>query len=133
MGLDLLFFSRVLRGIHNDTFNHLLFDVKEIEYGGEFLFFEDLNLNNNKITNLADPDQDNEAVNIGYLHQKLAYIDLTAYLKKDGSQSMTGNLKMDKNYIEDLETPNDVPITDLVNYRKDAYRAANKEYLGKNS
>ena len=45
---------------------------------------------------------------------------------------MTGNLKMDKNYIEDLETPNDVPITDLVNYRKDAHRAANKEYLRKN-
>ena len=48
-GLDLLFFSRVLRGKHNDTFNHLLFDVKESEYGREFLFFEDLNLNNNKI------------------------------------------------------------------------------------
>ena len=45
---------------------------------------------------------------------------------------MTGNLKMDKNYIEDLQTPNDVPITDLVNYRKDAYRAANKEYLRQN-
>ena len=34
--------------------------------------------------------------------------------------------------IEDLETSNDVPITDLVHYRKDAYRAANKEYLRKN-
>ena len=45
---------------------------------------------------------------------------------------MTGNLKMDKKVIEDLETPNDVPITDLVNYRKDAYRAANKEYLRQN-
>ena len=45
---------------------------------------------------------------------------------------MTGNLKMDKKYIEDLETPNDVPITDLANYRKDAYRAANKEYLRQN-
>ena len=45
---------------------------------------------------------------------------------------MTDNLKMDKKYIEDLETPNDVPITDLVNYRKDAYRAANKEYLRRN-
>ena len=46
---------------------------------------------------------------------------------------MTGNLKMDKKYIEDLETPNDVPITDLANYREDAYRAVNKEYLRQNS
>ena len=45
---------------------------------------------------------------------------------------MTGNLKMDKNYIEELETTNDVPIADLVNYRKDAYRAADKEYLRTN-
>ena len=45
---------------------------------------------------------------------------------------MTGNLQMDKKYIEDLETPNDVPITDLANYRKDAYRAVNKEYLRQN-
>ena len=44
---------------------------------------------------------------------------------------MTGNLKMDKKYREDLQTFNDVPITDLVNYRKDVYRAANKEYLRK--
>ena len=47
-----------------------------------------------KITNLADPDQDNEAVNKDYVNRKLANVDLTAYLKRDGWQRMTGNLQM---------------------------------------
>ena len=132
-GLDLLFYSRVLRGKHNDTFDHRLFDAKESDYLNHLLFFEDLNLNNNnKITNLGGPVRDDDAVNKGYVDGKVVNVDLTGYLKRDGSLNMTGNLKMDKNYIEDLEKPNDVPITDLVNYRKDAYRAANKEYLRQN-
>ena len=132
VGLDFLFYSRVLRGKHNDTFDHRLFDAKKSDYLNHLLFFEDLNLNNNKITNLGGPVNDDDAVNKGYVDGKVVNVDLTGYLKRDGSLNMTGNLKMDKNYIEDLETPNDVPITDLVNYRKDAYRAANKEYLRKN-
>ena len=46
VGLDILPFSRVLKGKHNNTFDHQLFDVKESEYDTEFLFFEDLHLNN---------------------------------------------------------------------------------------
>ena len=132
MGLDFLFYSRVLRGKHNDTFDHRLFDVKESDYLNHLLFFEDFDLNKNKITNLGGPVRDSDAVNKGYVDGKVVNVDLTGYLKRDGSLNTTGNLKMDKNYIENLETPNDVPITDLVNYRKDAYRAANKEYLRQN-
>ena len=33
--LKFLFYSRVLRGKHNDTFDHQLFDVTEIDYQGE--------------------------------------------------------------------------------------------------
>ena len=131
-GLDLLLYSRVLRGKHNDTFDHGLFDAKESDYLNHLLFFEDLNLNNNKITNLGGPVRDDDAVNNGYVDGKVVNVDLTGYLKRDGSLNTTGNLKMDKKYIEDLQTPNDVPITDLVNYRKDSYRAANKEYLRQN-
>ena len=131
-GLDLLFYSRVLRGKHNNTFDHQLFDVKESDYLNHLLFFEDFNLNKNRITNLGGPVRDDDAVNKGYVGRKVVSVDLTGYLRRDGSLNMTGNLKMDKKYIEDLETPYDVPITDLVNYRKDAYRAANKEYLRQN-
>ena len=53
-----------------------------------------LQMGSKKITHLADPVQDNEAVNKGYLDRKEAHVDLTDYLKRDGSQSMTGNLQM---------------------------------------
>ena len=96
------------------------------------MYFEDINLNQNRIIKLQDPIDDNDAVNKGYVDGKVVNVDLNGYLRRDGSLNMTGNLKMDKKYIEDLETPNDVPITDLANYRKDAYRAANKEYLRQN-
>ena len=169
VGLDLLLFSRVLRGKYNNTFGHQLFDVKESDYLNHLLFFEDLNLNDNKITNVKDPVHDGDVVNKKYFKTNAVLLNgnnlmksnidmsgrriynlpnpigpnqpatksfvenkINDYLKRDGSLNMTGNLKMDKNYTEDLETPNDVPITDLVNYRKDAYQAANKEYLRPN-
>ena len=127
--LKFLFFSRVISGRQNNTFNHDLFNVNSVQYQNQILYFEDINLNENRIIKLQDPIDDNDATTKGYVDGKVVNVDLTGYLRRDGSLNMTGNLKMDKKYIEDLETPNDVPITDLVNYRKDAYRAANKEYL----
>ena len=212
--LTISFYSRTLRGKHDDTFNHDIFNLREgQESNDQFLFFEDFNMNDNriyglplptgpqqpatkkyvhdnalslsggtmkggfsmsgnriyslpiptgsqqpatkeytekyflrrtgnettdynadrkKIVNLADPTDDNDAANKGYVLRQVGNANLSAYLRRDGTQSMTGNLQMDKHYIEDLETPNDVPITDLASYQKDAYRAANKEYLRQN-
>ena len=130
--LKFLFFSRVISGRQNNTFNHALFNVNSVQYQNEILYFEYINLNENRIIKLQDPIDDNDAATKGYVDGKVVNVDLTGYLRRDDSLNMTGNLKMDKKYIEDLETPNDVPITDLVNYRKDAYRAANKEYLRQN-
>ena len=96
-GLDLPFFSRVLRGKHNDTFNHLLFDVKEIEYGGEFLFFEDLNLNNNKITNLAGPEKDGDAITKKYFKNKAVLLNRDNLMK--------ANIDMSNRRIYNLPTP----------------------------
>ena len=126
--IKFLFFSRVISGRQNNTFNHALFDVNSVQYQNQIMYFEDINLNQNRIIKLQDPIADNDAVNKGYVDGKV----VNGYLRRDGSLNMTGNLKMDKKYIEDLETPNDVPITDLANYQKDAYRAANKEYLRQN-
>ena len=130
--IKFLFFSRVISGRQNNTFNHALFDVNSVQYQNQIMYFEDINLNENRIIKLQDPIDDNDAATKGYIDGKVVNVDLTGYLRRDGSLNMTGNLKMDKKYIEDLETPNDVPITDLANYRKDAYRAANKEYLRQN-
>ena len=86
--------------------------------------------NSKRIENLPKPLGPRQPATKEYVDDNLP--STTEFLKLDGSRAMTGNLQMDKHYIEDLETPNYVPITDLVNYRKDAYRAANKEYLRKN-
>ena len=185
LSLDLLFYSRVLRGKHTNTFDHQLFDVKETESGNAFLFFEDIKMNDNqifglpqptgpqqpatkkyvddnalllsggnmtgnivmqgnriyslpiptglqqpatkeytekyflrrtgnettdynadskKLVNLSDPTNDNDAANKGYVLQQVGNVDLTAYLKRDGTQSMTGNLQMGDNTITGIRS-----------------------------
>ena len=185
LSLDLLFYSRVLRGKHTNTFDHQLFDVKETESGNAFLFFEDIKMNDNqifglpqptgpqqpatkkyvddnalllsggnmtgsfsmqgnriyslpiptglqqpatkeytekyflrrtgnettdynadskKLVNLADPTNDNDAANKGYVLQQVGNVDLTAYLRRDGTQSMTGNLQMGDHTITGIRS-----------------------------
>ena len=185
LSLDLLFYSRVLRGKHNNTFDHQLFDVKESEYDNEFLFFEDIKMNDNriyglpqptgpqqpatkkyvddnalplsggtmkggfsmsgnriyslpiptgsqqpatkeytekyflrktgnettdynadskKLVNLADPTNHNDAANKGYVLSQVGNVDLTAYLRRDGTQSMTGNLQMGDHTITGIRS-----------------------------
>ena len=60
------------------------------------MYFEDINLNQNRIIKLQDPIDDNDAVNKGYVDGKVVNVDLNGYLRRDGSLNMTGNLKMDK-------------------------------------
>ena len=116
-----------MRGKHNDTFNHEIFDVREGRGYNDFLFFENISMNDSRIYDLPQPTGPQQPATKKYVDD-----NLTSFMKLDGSRAMTGNLKMGKKVIENLETPNDVPITDSANYRKDAYRAANKEYLRQN-
>ena len=185
LSLDLLFYSRVLRGKHTNTFEHQLFDVKESEYDNVFLFFEDIKMNDNriyglpqptgpqqpatkkyvddnalplsggnmtgsfsmqgnriyslpiptglhqpatkeytekyflrrtgnettdynadskKLVNLADPTNDNDAANKRYVLGQVGNVDLTAYLKRDGTGSMTGNLQMGDHTITGIRS-----------------------------
>ena len=59
-------------------------------------------------------------------------VDLTDYLKRDGPQSMMGNLQMGDKKITDLETQDDINISDYPNYLKDSKMAINKEYAREN-
>ena len=183
--LGLLFYSRVLRGKHNNTFDHQLFDVKESEYDNEFLFFENIRMNDNriyglplptgpqqpatkecvddnalslsggtmkggfsmsgnriyslpiptgpqqpatkeytekyflqkignetsdynvdskKLINLADPINDTDAANKGYVLSQVGNVDLSDYLRRDGTQSVMGNLQMGDHDIINLPT-----------------------------
>ena len=47
--LTIFFFSDTMRGKHNDTFNHEIFDLREGKGYDEFLFFENINMNDNRI------------------------------------------------------------------------------------
>ena len=185
LSLDLLFYSRVLRGKHTNTFDHQLFDVKETVSGNAFLFFENIKMNDNQIfglpqptgpqqpatkkyvddnalllsggnmtgnivmqgyriyslpiptgaqqpttkeytekiflrktgnettdynansktiVNLSDPTDDNDAANKGYVLSQVGNVDLTAYLRRDGTQSMTGNLQMGDHTITGIRS-----------------------------
>jgi len=69
----------------------------------------DLNMNNNKITNLGSGADDTDSINKKQLDDGLSSkantLELTNYVKKDGSVSMTGNLNMNNNKITNLANP----------------------------
>ena len=184
--LTIFFFARTLKGKHDDTFNHDIFDIREGQGSNDqFLFFEDINMNDNriyglplptgpqqpatkkyvddnalplsggsmkgsfsmsgnriynlpiptgsqqpatkeyteifflrktgnettdynadskKLVNLSDPTDDNDAANKKYVLQQVGNVDLTAYLKRDGTQSMTGNLQIGDHTITGIRS-----------------------------
>ena len=66
----------------------------------------DIDLNQNSIYNIKNVSNDTSAVNKAYVDQKVSQaggsVDLTHYLKKDGSSKMTGNLNMNNQRIINL-------------------------------
>lgn len=72
-----------------------------------------LNLNNNKITKLAQPTSNNEAANKNYVGNQLFN-----YVKTDGSSSMVGSLDV-----------NDHRITGLSLHPPTGDEVTNKEYV----
>jgi len=61
-GLNFLFYSRVLAGRVGYAFDHRLFDVDDIQMKDQILYFEDHNLNENKIKGLAPPSEEGDRV-----------------------------------------------------------------------
>ena len=70
----------------------------------------DLNMDNHRIKDMAQPVDNNDASTKAYVDTEIAKIpsvgsDLSVYLKKDGSVAMTGNLDMNNQYIQNIKTP----------------------------
>ena len=150
------FYSRVIAGKQNTNFNHNLLSVSSADFAGTILYFEPINMNSQKIVNLADPTGNKDAANKEYVDDQdakqdtainslstnkadktyvddeITKIDLSESLKVDGSRPMTGNLNMNDNKITDLVTQDDVSITDYPNYVKDSKMAVNKLYVNEN-
>ena len=101
-----------MRGKHNDTFNHEIVDVGEGRGYNDFLFFENISMNDSRIYDLPQPTGPQQPATKKYVDD-----NLTSFLKLDGSRAMTGNLQMGSKKITGLADPSD--NTD----------AANKKYV----
>ena len=64
-----------------------------------------LDMNNKRIINVANPISETDVVNRRYFETHVNNIDLSDYLKRDGTVSMTGNLDMSLNKIINCGQP----------------------------
>ena len=60
-------------------------------------------IDSKRLTEVAAPIDNNDAATKEYVDNNLPAIDLSPYLKRDGTTSMTGNLNMNNHKISDLE------------------------------
>ena len=96
-----LFYSRCIKGVQKSGFDHRIFNLKSADFAGHILYFEPINMNNEKIMNIGNPTDDKDVVNKKYVDDQIANvnIDTTPLLPRDGSRNMTGNLDMNNNRI----------------------------------
>ena len=127
--LNFFFFARVLSGRQGPAFNHALFDIDDVQFQNQILYFEDVNLNENKIKNLGAPSEDKDGANKKYVDDEIAKLPHsdTGTLKLDGSRAMTGTLDLGgqrvvniKPFVEDdsSQAASDAQKYDVVNWEK---------------
>ena len=108
------FYSRVI-GKQNTHFNHNLLNVKSTDYSGTILYFEPINMNNQKIVNLSDPTDNKDAANKEYVDDRDA--------KQDIAINDLSSRKADKTYVDDQDGKQDIAINDI------STRKADKTYV----
>ena len=103
--LNFLFFSRVLAGRLGTAFNHNLFDVDDVQLENQILYFDDVNLNENK-NSLGAPTEDEDGANKKYVDDEIAKLPHSdnSTLKLDGSRAMAGNLDMGHHTITGIKS-----------------------------
>ena len=105
--LYFFFYSRVILGKIGTYFDHALLDVDDVQYKNQILYFEDVNLNDNKLKGLAAPSEDKDGANKKYVDDQIKAIpavDTSDLLKLDGSRAMTGNLQMGDHTITGIRS-----------------------------
>ena len=127
--LNFLFYSRVVAGRIGYAFNHKIFDIDDVQLNNQILYFEDVNLNGNKIKNIAHPTEDEDGANKKYVDDEIAKLPHSdnSTLKLDGSRAMTGTLNLGgqrviniKEFVEDdsSQAASDAQKYDVVNWGK---------------
>ena len=105
--LNFLFFSRVISGKIGTYFDHALLDVDDVQDKNQIIYFEDVNINDNKLKGLAAPSEDKDGANKKYVDDQIKAIpavDTSDLLKLDGTRAMTGNLQMGDHIITGIRS-----------------------------
>ena len=105
------FYSRVIAGKQNTNFNHNLLNVKSTDYSGTILYFEPINMNNQKIVNLSLPTDNKDAANKEYVDDEDA--------KQDIAINDIETRKADKTYVDSQDSKQDIAINDLSSRKAD--------------
>ena len=106
-GLYFFFYSRVISGKIGTYFDHALLDVDDVQDKNQIIYFEDVNINDNKLKGLAAPSEDKDGANKKYVDDQIKAIpavDTSDLLKLDGSRAMTGNLQMGDHTITGIRS-----------------------------
>jgi len=104
--LSFLFYSRVVSGKVGTAFDHRIFDVDQVQLKDQILYFDDIQMNDNKIKGLAKPSGDSHAANRKYVDDEIAKLPKaeTDVLKLNGSRLMPGDLKMGNHTITGIKS-----------------------------
>ena len=98
-------YNNAINGYNTDVVNVKWVNDRFVKLAGSTMT-GDLNMSNNKITNIGNPTSNNDGVNKSYVDTKLATkansAILVNYLKKDGSVAMTGDLNLNGKKISNL-------------------------------
>ena len=138
-----IFHARVIYGKQSTSFNHNIFNVSGVDDNHEILYFENLNLNGNRINGLGNPADQADAANKKYVDgedtkQNIAInhnsqIIGNSLFHLDGSKKMTGDLDMDGHNILSVKNLTDHKVDDAYSdIVKDLKSVVNKEYLNQN-
>ena len=89
--LNFLFYSRVVAGRIGYAFNHKIFDIDDVQLNNQILYFEDVNLNGNKIKGLAEPSEDSHAANMKYVNNQIQTQVNSLFSKNSHSYNLQPN------------------------------------------
>ena len=84
-----LFYSRVIKGKQSTSFDHTVFNVRDVQDNHKIIYFENLNLNGNLIDGLGDPKHLDSATNKKYVDTENIRQDI-AIADKKSQQGVCG-------------------------------------------
>ena len=104
--IKFFFFSRVIWGREDVHFNHAIFDLTESSDNQNILYFENIDMNENRISGLDSSQNGSDAANKNYVDSEIGKLPKpeTDVLKLNGSRAMTGDLDMNNHQVDRVKS-----------------------------